>query len=81
MLSSQNSGKYLSDKWHHERDVAMRDGAVSGEYSQEQLELSDNDVSGRYSKKTYQSETTPLDPFTEPKTRDIRDDPKRGGLD
>lgn len=79
MLSSQNSGKYLSSKWHSERDRAMRDGAVSGDYSQSQLELSDHDVSGIHSSSPYLTETTPVDPFTQPRARDIRDVPERGG--
>lgn len=77
MLSSRNSGKYLSGRWSRERDRAMRDGSTT---DQDWLELSDNDVSGRHSKETYETETTPVDPLTEPKTRDIRDNPKRGGL-
>ena len=57
----------------------MRDGAVSGDYSQSQLELSDEDVSGKYSKETYETETTPLNPLTPTHTRDIRDVSERGG--
>ena len=79
MLSSQNSGKYLSGKWHKERNDAMRDGAVSGDYSQSQLELSDHDVSGVHSKETYITETTPIDPLSPSRARDIRDVPERGG--
>lgn len=79
MLSSQDSGKYLSGKWHRERDRAMRDGSVTGDYSQSQLELSDHDVSGVHSKETYETETTPIDPLTSARARDIRDIPERGG--
>ena len=67
----------MSGRWSRERDRAMRDGSTT---DQDWLELSDNDVSGRHSKETYETETTPVDPLTEPKTRDIRDNPKRGGL-
>jgi len=79
MLSSQDSGKYLSGKWHRERNCAMRDGLVAGDYSQSQLELSDHDVSGVHSNETYETETTPIDPLTSARARDIRDIPERGG--
>ena len=81
MLSSRGSGKYLSNRWHRDRDSAMRGTGTSGEYSQAELELSDYDVGGRYFKETFEIETHPIDPITEPKTRDIRDNPKRGGLE
>lgn len=59
----------------------MRGVGTSGEYSQAELELSDYDVGGVHFKETYQIKTHPIDPITEPKTRDIRDDPKKGGLE
>lgn len=59
----------------------MRGAGTSGEYSQAELELSDYDVSGVHFKETYEIDTAPIDPVTEPKTRDIRDNPKRGGLE
>ena len=56
----------------------MRGVGTSGAYSQAELELSDVDVGGKHFKESYETENTPLDPVTEPKTRDIREDPKRG---
>lgn len=53
-------------------------GAASGNYSQAELELSDIDVGGKYFKDAFNTTTTPLDTITDPKTRDIRDNPKRG---
>lgn len=79
MMSSQNSGKYLFGKWQKERNNAMKEGAVQDDYSLGQLELSDHDVSGVHSKETYETETTPLDPLSPSRTRDIRDVPERGG--
>ena len=81
MLSSRGSGKYLTKRWHSDRDKAKRGVGTSGEYSQAELELSDYDVGGRYFKETFEIETHPIDPITEPKTRDTRDKPKRGGLE
>lgn len=81
MLSSRGSGKYLKGSWHRDRDRAMRGAQTSGEYTQAELELSDIDVGGRHFKKSYETFTTPVDPLTEPKTRDIRDDPVKGGLE
>lgn len=79
MLSSRNTGKYLSKNWHNERSNAMRDAYVSGDYSQEELELTDHQISGIYSDETYEAETTPIEPGTQSRVYDIRDDPKRGG--
>ena len=65
-------------KWSKERDTAMRDGSVSGDFTQEQLELSDHDIGGVHMKESYETENTPIDPFTDPVKRDIRDVDKRG---
>lgn len=78
MLSSQGSGKYLSGRWEKERQRAMRTGDVSGEYSQAQLELTNEEIGGVYIEQTYEADTSPIDPLTNPKTRDIRDSKRRG---
>ena len=78
MLSSRGHGKYLTGRWHRDRDRAMRGVGTSGAYSQAELELSDIDVGGKHFKESYETETTPIDPRTEPKTRDIRKVPCRG---
>lgn len=78
MLSSRNTGKYLSNNWHKERNNAMKDAYVSGDYSQEELELTDHQISGVYSDETYEAETTPIEPDTPSRVYDIRDDPKKG---
>ena len=54
----------------------MRDGSDT---DQTWLELSDHDVSGVHSKETYETKTTPLDPLTSARARDIRVIPERGG--
>jgi len=72
MLSSNNTGKYLNQKWHKERADAMRNSAVSGDYSQDELELTNTQIGGVNNPETYQIETSPVDQFTDPKTYDIR---------
>lgn len=56
----------------------MRTGDVSGEYSQAQLELTNEEIGGVYIEQTYEADTSPIDPLTNPKTRDIRDSKRRG---
>lgn len=73
MLSSQGHGKYLSAQWERERQLAMRTGTVSGDYSQAQLELSDEEVGGVNADLTFEADTTPVDPHSNPRKRDIRD--------
>lgn len=80
MLSSQGPGRYLSARWERERVAAMKTGTVSGEYSQDKLELSDEEVGGVNANETFETETTPVDPISNPKLRDIRNLPKRGPL-
>lgn len=80
MLSSQGNGKYLNGRWERERQAAMRTGVVSGEYSQAKLELSDEQVGGVNADETFRADTSPVDPISTPKTRDIREHPKRGPL-
>lgn len=52
----------------------MKDGSDT---NQSWLELSNDDVSGKHSKETYETETAPIHPDTEPHTRDIREVPRR----
>ena len=77
MLSSQGNGKYLSGRWQRERQQAMQAGSISGDYSQAQLELTDVEIGGVYIDETYQTNTSPIDPLSNSKIRDIRDIPMR----
>ncbi|MCJ7481525.1 MAG: hypothetical protein MUO31_01015 [Thermodesulfovibrionales bacterium] len=67
-------------KWAHERDLSMRDGSVSGDFTQDQLEIPDDQLGGISSNETFEIDTSPIDPFSESIERDIRDKHKRGGL-
>lgn len=78
MLSSQGPGRYLSGRWERERARAMRDGTVAGEYSQDKLELEDEQIGGVNAKETFEADTTPVDPISNPKLRDIRKVNRRG---
>ena len=79
MLSSRGPGKYLAKTWHRDRDNLMRGRGTSQEYTQAELELSDIEVNGVNFPESYELETTPLDPATEPHTRDLRTPIIRGG--
>lgn len=75
MLSSQNSGKYLYGRWERERHDAMR---TRSSVNQDWLELEDSQIGGVYTKEAYEARTTPVDPYTNSKKRDIRDPPEKG---
>jgi len=72
MLSSQNCGKYLYGRWDRERQTAMR---TRSDNKQDWLELTDAQIGGVYTERAYQARTTPVDPYTSSKKRDIRDLP------
>ena len=55
----------------------MQAGSISGDYSQAQLELTDVEIGGVYIDETYQTNTSPIDPLSNSKIRDIRDIPMR----
>lgn len=72
MLSSQNCGKYLYGRWERMRQSAMR---TKSNVKQDWLELTDEQIGGVYTDEAYRAETTPVDPYTKSKKRDIRDLP------
>lgn len=69
---------FLSKQWQDEREQAMRNSAVIGDYTQEELNLTDEDIGGKYNPDTFIAKTTPIDSLTESTEYDIRDDPKIG---
>ena len=78
MLSSANSGKYLSDEWARTRAEGMADRTSITADEREWTELTDTD--GTMLEDSYKIDTAPIDPLTESKKDeiDIRTDPKRG---
>ena len=78
MLSSANSGKYLSAEWARTRAEGMADRTSITADERAWTELTDTD--GTMLEDSYKIDTAPIDPLTEPKTDaiDIRTNPKRG---
>ena len=67
MLSSQNSGKYLSGTWHEEREKAVEDTANFNSWDLTFLEMDgtlDGPI-GKYARfnRTMTMKTQPLDPM------------------
>lgn len=79
MLTMQNTGKYISNKWSDERQKAMKNSDITGDYTQDELKLTDEDIGGKYNPDTYIKKTTPVDAFTTPREYDGRTDPKIDG--
>ena len=79
MLTKQNSGKYLSNQWQNERTNTIEDGYISGDFSREELELTDVQIGGRFNPDTYTVKTTPIDAFTESSEYDMRNNTKIDG--
>lgn len=75
MLSSQNCGKYLYGRWERMRQSAMR---TRSDDKQAWLELTDGQIGGVNTKEAYEARTTPIDPYTPSKKRDIRTPPEKG---
>lgn len=83
MLCSQNSGKYLSGKWHSDRAEAIRDYR---RFTTDQLEFLEIDITtlpgplGRLDiyDKTMNTGTTPVDPLDHKKDYDWRRNPEVG---
>ena len=78
MLSSANSGKYLSAEWACTRAEGMADRTSITADERTWTELADTD--GTMLEDSYKIDTVPIDPLTEPKKDaiDIRTNPKRG---
>ena len=79
--SSSNTGKYLMEKWHTDRDKAIRDRS---DFTDEELEWLDLDPDtlppkGLDNPDLYKIDFDPLDPLTaRGKKLDMRDDPEIG---
>lgn len=54
----------------------MKDGHVSGIYTQDELELTDSQMGGVYIDNTYKVKTTPIDSETSSSEYDMRDMPE-----
>jgi hypothetical protein len=70
VLSTMNHGKYLSARWHRDRQSALEDPTAC---TAEELAYYEVDAFPRLPcAMDNEIETTPLDPSTEPKTMDLR---------
>lgn len=84
MLNSQNSGKYLSGKWHEDREKACRDTAYFSSSDLTFLGM-DGTLEGPIGKldrldRTMTMKTQPVDPYDKPYDYDWRDEnPAVGG--
>ena len=77
-LSLQNSGKYLSRKWHRDRGKALVDRTGFEDYELDRLEVGANEGKGVWNDDTYGVETAPAEPDTRRKKFDIRKRPECG---
>lgn len=79
VLGSYNSGKYLTNTWNRERSRCMMDSSGYTEAEKEYYEVQGQNVfEGSYqSLEDIQAniETTPIDPLTEKKRIDHRNNP------
>ncbi len=81
MLTSQNTGKYLTRTYERERELCARDKT---QYTV--TEQAFYDISGQSPgmgdrdrmEETFKMETCPIDPLTSPKPFDIRSKPEVG---
>ncbi len=73
-LCSANDGKYLMPRWHKMHAEAMVDRSRFTAEELEWLEISNDQGTGALNPESYRVENVPLDPLTEPKERDIRND-------
>jgi hypothetical protein len=71
-LTTQNSGKYLTKRWHEARAKAIEDRTQFSAEELEWLELSPDDGWGKFNKDNFKMMTQPIDQFGTPKTYDIR---------
>ncbi len=82
VLTTQNSGKYLSKKWHEMREKALtkgREGFTDEEL--EYLEVPDAPTVSPNDPEVFMIETDPVDPGDgQVKKVDIRERPGKGGL-
>jgi hypothetical protein len=84
VLSSRNSGKYLSGAWARERELCARNKDNFSPAEQAYLEVGDGFAAkgnGDAIEETMKIDTMPLDPLTYPRKNaiDIRQLPQMGG--
>lgn len=72
MMSTADSGKYLTKKWHRDRARALVDRTRFTAAELEWLEVGDNEGLGRHDPETYRFRSTPTDPRTTPRKLDRR---------
>lgn len=79
-MTSQDSGKYLTKKWHEDRDKALLDQRDFTAEELAWLEVTGEPTIGVGNPDLYKVPVEPLDPNTESEGRkvDIRDDPRIG---
>lgn len=81
MLSSRNSGKYLTRTWERERELCARDKDAYTAAQQDYLEISGQSPGmGNRDRmeETMHFESSPIDPLSTPHTLDIRNKPEVG---
>lgn len=80
VLTSQDSGKYLTKKWHSERQKALLDQRDFTDAELAWLEVTAEPTIGVGNPELYEIPFQPLDPNTESKGKklDIRNDPRIG---
>jgi len=81
MLCSQNSGKYVSGKWHEDRYLATRE--IDNFTSEDQTFLETSDFTGLLGKldrfdRDMQMKSTPVDLYGEEHDYDYRCNPEVG---
>lgn len=79
VLSSNNSGKYLTERYRRMHAEAMIDRTRFSPQELAWLEITDEQGRGRQDPETYRVENPRLDPERQtPRERDIRDDYDKG---
>ena len=78
--TSQGDGKYLTKKWHEDREKALLDQRDFTDAELAWLEVTDEPTIGVQNPDLYKVPVIPVDPNTETKGKklDIRDDPRIG---
>lgn len=67
VLSSQNCGKYLMNRWHEQRAQAISRPEMFTQAELDWLEVTEADVRREYDPRYLQVTTQPIDPLTRPK--------------
>jgi hypothetical protein len=73
VLSSQNCGKYLMNRWHEQRAQAISRPEMFTQAELDWLEVTEADVRREHDPLNRKVQTQPIDPLTEPKTVDMEE--------